>query len=245
VTPVPDRNGPSPPAEHAPPEFDQHGARYEAAMADAIGFAGQPHDVYIEAKGRKLLELAARHLSGRRPEVLDVGCGIGLTDRHLLGHVRSLHGVDVSEAMVKRAREANPEVDYRVYDGTRLPYEDDSFDLAFAICVLHHVAPAARPGLLRELRRVARPAGLVAVFEHNPWNPFTRRVVRQCVFDEDIELLSRRELAAGFRAAGLKVMDAEFIVLTPWRSRALEALERRLACIPLGAQYLVAGRPSG
>ena len=231
-------------ADRMRPEFDEHGAGYESAMADAIGFARRPHDVYIRAKKRKLLELAHRHLAAPRPDVLDVGCGIGLLDGHLRGRVGSLHGIDVSEAMVRRAREANPWVDYRVYDGVRLPHEDDRFDLVFAICVLHHVKPAARPGLLEEMRRVARPAGLVAVFEHNPWNPLTRKVVRDCAFDADVELLSKRELAAAFGGAGITVTDAEFILFTPWRTRALESCERRVARIPLGAQYFVAGRPA-
>jgi SAM-dependent methyltransferase len=208
-----------------PDGFDRVGPGYEAAVARSIRFAGRPHDVYTRAKVDALLRLARQRLTGTPARALDVGCGIGLADRHLMPYVDSLHGVDVSEAMVEQARLRNPGVEYRFYDGSVLPYDSEQFDLVFAICVLHHVEPEARGALLRELRRVARPGGLIAVFEHNPRNPLTRRVVHTC-------------------AAGVDVTDEEYLLVFPWRARLLQALERRLARVPLGAQYVVAGRPT-
>src|SRR5262249_59211928 len=94
--------------------------------------------------------------------------------------------------MVERATERNPWAIYSAYDtGEPLPYDEGSFDVAFAICVFHHVPPLERPALTAEMARVTRPGGLVAIFEHNPWNPLTRKAVRDCPFDEDAVLLSR------------------------------------------------------
>jgi SAM-dependent methyltransferase len=225
-----------------PAEFDRHGADYETTVDRAIAFAGQPHDVYLEAKAHKLLELLRRRLGSERVSVLDVGCGPGLVARHLSGRVSALHGVDVSEAMVERAREAVPDGEFQVSEPGRLPHEDARFDLTYAVCVLHHVPRGERPALLSEMRRVTRPGGLVVVFEHNPWNPLTRRVVRACDLDEGVELLTRREVVAGLRGAGLEVTDAEYLLFSPWRGARVERLERGLARVPLGAQYVVAGR---
>jgi SAM-dependent methyltransferase len=222
-------------------EFDRVGESYQAAVDEAISFAGQEHDFYLEAKARRLVELARRHLGPGRPTALDVGCGPGLFDRHVASAFE-LHGVDVSPAMVERARETNPGVEYAVSEERWLPHADGRFDLAFAVCVIHHVAAPDRLPLLREMRRVVRPGGLVAVFEHNPWNPLTRRVVRACAFDEGVELMPRRELAALLRAAGLDVAAGEYLLFFPWRARLLQALERNLTGLPLGAQYVVAGR---
>ena len=224
-------------------EFDRYRDTYEQTVDDAIGFVGQEHAFYVEAKARRLLELARRRLPGRELAALDVGCGPGLTDERLVGQVGSLHGVDVAEPMVERAREAVPGAMYDVYDGTRLPFEDASFDLTFAICVLHHVEPPDRAALVGELGRVTRPDGLVAVFEHNPLNPLTRRVVRNCEFDEGVELLGRRELTGLFARAGLDPLDVEYLLFFPWRGRVFAALEHVLRSLPLGAQYVVAGRP--
>ena len=221
-------------------EFDRYGETYEAAVEDAISFAGKEHDFYLEAKARRLLELTRRHLGTGRPSALDVGCGPGLFDRHL-GASLELHGVDPSPAMVERAGEVNPEGSYRVYDGRRLPFGDGELDVTFAVCVLHHVDPPDRPGLVAEMARVTRPGGLTLVFEHNPLNPLTRRVVRDCAFDEGVELLGRRELERLFRGAGLELLATEYLLFFPWR---MDALERRLTSLPLGAQYVVAGRPA-
>ena len=222
-------------------EFDRVGETYQAAVDEAISFAGQEHDFYLEVKARRLVELARRHLGPGRPAALDVGCGPGLFDRHVAAAFE-LHGVDVSPAMVEQARETNPEVGYAVSEPGRLPYDDGRFDLAFAVCVLHHVERADRLPLVRETARVVRPGGLVAVFEHNPLNPLTRRVVRDCAFDEDVELLPRRELEGLFRAAGLEEVSTHYLLFFPWRGRLFEAAERLLARLPLGAQYVVAAR---
>ena len=222
--------------------FDRDAADYESAVERAVAFAGQPHDVYLAAKARKLVEIARRRLGGNPQTALDVGCGTGRLDRHLLGSVGSLHGVDASAAMVERARQAVPEAEYAVAAGDALPFEDGRFDLSFAVCVLHHVGRDGRAQLVREMARVTRGGGLVVVFEHNPLNPLTRKVVRSCAFDEGVELLGRRETRALVEDAGLETTDGEYILFFPWRTRLVDALERPLAAVPLGAQYLVAAR---
>jgi SAM-dependent methyltransferase len=225
-----------------PAEFDRHGEDYETAVDSAIAFAGQKHEVYLEAKARKLLELARRRLGTAAATALDVGCGPGLVERLLSGRFAELHGVDVSEAMVALARERVPEAEFRVSSPDRLPYEDGRFDLVFTVCVLHHVQPGGRASLVAEMARVTRPGGLVVVFEHNPWNPLTRKVVRSCAFDEGVVLLTQREVAAALRATGLEITDAAYLLFSPWRGALVERAERALAKVPLGAQYVVAAR---
>jgi SAM-dependent methyltransferase len=221
-------------------EFDRHAHDYEQQIADALAFAGQPHERYLQAKVERLLHLARRRLGDRPIGALDVGCGTGLVDSRVRPHVRSLAGVDVSAEMVERASATNPDVHYHVSDGASLPHEDGSFDLTFAICVLHHVDPDERAQLVHEMKRVTRPGGLVAVFEHNPLNPLTRRVVKSIAFDEGVQLLGRGEVERAFRHAALDVTDAEYLLFTPWRR--LDRLERAVTWLPLGAQYVVAAR---
>ena len=94
---------------------------------------------------------------------------------------------------------------------------------------------------LAEMARVTRPGGIVAVFEHTPLNPVTRKVVRDCVFDENAVLLRACPLASRMRRAGLSVAEIRQILFLPVAAPAWLRLERRLlAKIPLGAQYFVA-----
>lgn len=215
---------------------------YERQVEEAIGFAGREHAFYLEAKARALLDLVDRRLRDRGPiRALDVGCGNGRFDS-MLDPIEELHGVDVSPEIVAAAAETVPRGRFEVADGTSLPFADDAYDLTFTVCTLHHVEPPQRPALMRELARVTRPGGLVVVFEHNPLNPLTRRVVRHVPFDEGVVLVGRRSLLGLTPSAGLTVEETRYILFFPWTRAPFAQLERRLAWLPAGAQYYVAAR---
>jgi SAM-dependent methyltransferase len=113
-------------------------------------------------------------------------------------------GTEVATEVLSLARAANPDVAYLGYDGQRLPFASKSFDLALAVCVMHHVPPAHWKDFLREMRRVLRQRGLAVVFEHNPLNPLTRYVVASLAMDADANLLSARMLRELMVQAGFK-----------------------------------------
>jgi SAM-dependent methyltransferase len=132
-----------------------------------------------------------------------------------------------------------PSARYTQFDGTTFPVDDEAFDLAFAVCVLHHVSPPERFQFASELRRVVRPGGVVAVFEHNPFNPLTRVAVSRCELDEGVALLRRRQSARLLADAGLRVEQRSYILFT--RSRRWSArVDRALRWCPAGAQHYVA-----
>ena len=176
----------------------------------------------------------------RELTILDIGCGVGVTDAFLIPEFGQVHGVDVTPGVIDEARAANPTADYQVYDGGRLPFDDASVDVAFAICVVHHVPPADWAAFASEMARVVRPGGLAMLFEHNPLNPLTRRAVNNCEFDEDAVLLGRRTAAGLLTGAGMRVAERKFIVFFPFGAQRLAPVERRLGWLPLGAQYYVA-----
>jgi SAM-dependent methyltransferase len=222
-------------------EFDRYGGRYEEAIAESIGFSGREHAFFLEAKAVRLLDLVRRRVGDpARVRALDVGCGAGTFDTFVAGALGALEGADVSTAMVEEARRRNPGVEYHVADAKSLPSPDGAFDLVLAVCVLHHVPPPERHGVVAELRRVTRPGGLVVVMEHNPLNPLTRLAVARCSFDEDVALLGLREARRRFRDVGLRPVEARYFLFLPWAGRLVTRLERGLARVPLGAQYYVA-----
>lgn len=218
---------------------------YREAVSESIAFSGADLDLFTRIKTDVLTELA-REVVGRPDQLayLDLGCGPGETDRFLERRVGKLAGVDVVPGMIERAQERNPWAEYRFYgDGDPIPYDDGAFDVCFAICVLHHVAHARRSGIVAEMKRVCRPGGMIALFEHNPLNPLTRKAVRGCKFDRDAELLGRRETARLLTDAGL-LPRRRYIEFFPRESGLLRRVEVRLRWLPLGAQYVVfAHRP--
>ena len=173
---------------------------------------------------------------------LDVGCGVGITDEFLIPKVGKVHGIDVAEGVLAKAREAHPEVNYTSFDGKRMPFNDNSFDVSFAMCVFHHVLPEHRQNLVEEMGRVTRNDGLIVIFEHNPLNVFTQIAVRRCPLDEDAILLRPSETVRLMNNSGVKFIERGYILLTPWEVRLLSIIEKTFKKFPLGAQYFVAAR---
>jgi SAM-dependent methyltransferase len=218
--------------------FDRWSDTYEAEVEHAIAFGGREHGFYLEAKVPLLLELARRAGPLDRVRALDVGCGHGAL-HPFLDRLPRLEGVDSSAAEIEAARGANPQVDYHVADARRLPFDDASFDFAFAVCVLHHVDRSDRPAAIGEMARVTRRGGIVAIVEHNPMNPLTRLVVARCAFDDNVELLRARVTRDLLRRARVEVDTAKYFLFFP--TVRLRRLEKRMSAVPLGAQYVVAG----
>jgi SAM-dependent methyltransferase len=146
--------------EHADPE------RY----ADLTGFRGEWRDLFWN---RDFLGLMAqRWRLGEVHEALDVGCGAGHWGRTVLSLLpasATLVGVDREPRFLELAREQaaarGPSPRLSLVEGTAeaLPFPDDRFDLVTCQMLLIHVADAE--AVLREMIRVTRPGGLVAVVE--------------------------------------------------------------------------------
>src|ERR1700744_6355541 len=104
------------------------------------------------------------HLA-RDARVLDVGCGpgtitAGLADPGPEGHGT---GIDAAQSVIEQAREAaggRDNLSFTTGDVYALDYPDASFDVVHAHQVLQHLGDPVRA--LREMRRVARPGGIVA-----------------------------------------------------------------------------------
>lgn len=224
-------------------DFNQTKESYRGQIEQTIAFAGQGLDFYTRVKAHYLRDVAAAALPHvKEPHLLDIGCGHGYIHPELRAAGFRITGVEVAQEVLPLAREANPGVEYRGYDGHHLPFEDHSFDVATAICVMHHVPPPQWPAFASEMRRILKPGGLAIVFEHNPWNPATRYVVASNEIDADAVLLSAPRLRSLLSDAGLTHVSSKSILFTPFAGRFFRELDKRLGWLPLGAQYYAMGR---
>jgi SAM-dependent methyltransferase len=221
--------------------FDSYRSNYRDVVQSSIDFSGLPHSFFMRAKADLLRELIVRHLGPKKPAMLDVGCGVGSFHPLLRGMVSRVSGIDVSSASIAQACADNCDVDYRAFDGRSFPYGDAAFDLATAICVLHHVAPDEWGYFINEMRRVVRPGGLICVIEHNPLNPLTRLAVARCEFDRDAVLVGAGKARKLMAAGGLRDIGARYFLLLPWEGTPARRIERALSNVPLGAQYAAFG----
>jgi SAM-dependent methyltransferase len=209
---------------------------YSAQVERAIGFVGASHDFFIRGKADWL----RRFLADKRiapNDTLDVGCGIGLLHRYLLGTGTKIIGTDVSSDALAEAKKRNPTADYHVYDGKILPFSSGSFDLVLAVTVMHHVPPDQWQEFVAEAARVLRPGGVFIVIEHNPLNPLTLYSVRKSELDFDA--LRARTVGKLMAQAGLKRCSRDYIFFTPFATT--QPIDRALRWFPLGAQYSAYG----
>lgn len=219
----------------APNVFDRVADAYDAEVQSAIRASGESVAYFAELKAR----IAARELGPGG--ILDFGCGVGNLARALTDRIpgAAITGCDTSADSLAVARTRAPGLAFSHLPGAVLPFEAGSFDAVTAACVFHHIEPDDRPAWMRELARVLRPGGRLLLFEHNPYNPLTRRVVRNVSFDAGVSLLTRRAAHALVRAAGLRVARSYYYFFFPRVLAWLRPAEPALGWLPLGGQYVV------
>lgn len=125
----------------APAAYDSHVGRYGAELARGlIGLAG----------------VAAND------EVLDVGCGTGLLTAELASVVvpANLAALDPSEPFAAACRRRVPGADVRVGRAEQIPFDQASFDAVLTQLVVNFMSDPETG--VREMRRVARPGGVIA-----------------------------------------------------------------------------------
>jgi SAM-dependent methyltransferase len=131
-------------------------------------FLATQGDGYERTMGRWSRQLALPFLdfvgTADGDRVLDVGCGTGhlsfaVARRSGAGEVR---GIDVALPYIEHARRHNqdPRLVFEVADACALPFPERSFDRVLSLLVLHFVPQADQA--IAEMRRVARPGGVVA-----------------------------------------------------------------------------------
>jgi len=117
---------------------------------------------FFDSAEREVSLARKKAVLGPHVRTLDIGCGIGRIENAIHGEVHSIVGVDVSEEMLKRARDKvrAPNVSFQAVDGQSLNgIESEQFDLCLSFMVLQHIPRAAVANYIREVGRVLKPGG--------------------------------------------------------------------------------------
>lgn len=230
-------------------EFDRHAATYDGGLDNPVKrLVGSSADQFIAVKTRWLLRREPALKRGGLA-VLDYGCGAGDLMRVLAaqGARADFTGCDVSGGMLAEAGRRwpaafGPVPALALQDGAATPFADGRFDVVTISAVLHHVPPAERPAVYRELGRVLKPGGRIYVFEHNPRNPLVRWVIARTPIDANAILLDAREVRHGLLDSARYELETDYLMFMPPGLAFLAPVDRTLAWLPLGAQYVVAAR---
>lgn len=159
--------------------------------------------------------------SGAAPDdvVLDVACGPGLVACAFARAARHVTGIDLTPAMLERAREVAQEqsvtnVEWRCGDILPLPFVASTFSLVVSRFAFHHFPEPAR--VLGEMRRVCRPGGRVVVADllASP-DPVKAAAFHRMEILRDpshARALTLAELRDVFRAQGFEARESRYAI---------------------------------
>ncbi|MBZ5612287.1 MAG: class I SAM-dependent methyltransferase [Acidobacteriia bacterium] len=222
---------PSNVAERMRSDWNQR-AREDANYYVAFGGRDQDEDAFL-ATAADVLRLIERELkrlpqNGATWRALEIGCGPGRLMKPLSRHFAEIHGVDVSDEMIRLARERLRDIPHarvQAVESARLAqFAAESFDFIYSYAVFQHI-PSRNVVLeyMRETRRLLKPGGVF----HGQFNGLPHASVPDTwsgvVFTAD-------EIRAFTRENGLQLLNLDGVdtqyMWTTWRKPATQESSR-------------------
>lgn len=131
---------------------------------------GTTRSTFLDTPQARINEFTAQHMRILQEymqsysKVLDVGCGWGRMSLPISKMCAEYIGVDFIPELIDKAKESLPELDFRVVDARKLPFEDASFDLIVSVTTLSSFANNFDQ-ILAEFKRVLVPSGKILFLE--------------------------------------------------------------------------------
>ncbi|MFX0126217.1 MAG: class I SAM-dependent methyltransferase [Candidatus Hodarchaeota archaeon] len=102
-------------------------------------------------------------------KLLDIGFGNAAIAEFFIRKGVEVSGIEVNENQVKMARERIPNGQFLLYNGTKIPFDDSSFDSIILNDILEHISYEDIEILLPEIKRVLKPGGFIYISVMNRW----------------------------------------------------------------------------
>jgi ubiquinone/menaquinone biosynthesis C-methylase UbiE len=171
-------------------------------------------------------------------KMVEIGCGIGRLTRHFARRFKEVHGIDVSEEMIKRARENLSEsknVSLHVGNGHDLScFEDGSFDFVFSYITFQHIPIVAITlKYIREVGRVLRNGGHFYFQVNNTPISIRSRLRLRSRIGSFVNRLPKKRKLAKATATGPKDLDHP-----AWCGSRVSVEEVRQACLSANLEII-------
>jgi SAM-dependent methyltransferase len=226
-------------------EFDLLADEYRVQHKQNVAITGESPEYFSEYKIADLTEwLNRKNLPANK--ILDFGSGIGNSLPYFRKYFpeSEISCADVSARSIEIAQSRFPGQENYVLIDQNIQLPTASQDVVFSACVFHHIPHEDHQHWLTELRRVTKPGGLLAIYEHNPLNPLTVRAVNTCPLDVNARLIRSTGMCKRALASGWDGAQVDYKLFFPSSLAALRPMERYLEWFGLGAQYrMVARKP--
>jgi SAM-dependent methyltransferase len=218
-------------------DFNQYADVYEKTLEEDLKFFGEENSYFAEYKIKLVKDL----LNSSPVNILEYGCGIGRNVRFFKQYFpdANVEACDISDKSLEVAKKENPNVKFHLINDKFINENTGKHDLIFVSCVFHHIEPSFRNEAITNISKLLKSKGSLFIFEHNPYNPVTLKIVKDCVWDADAILLKPKETKELISYAGLKLVKMEYTLFFPAFLKSLRFMENYLKFIPMGGQYFV------
>jgi len=147
-----------------------------------FGKLAEQYDSLRPAYPKHITSLIYGAITSKKPLILDLGCGTGISTRQL-AHKKSsvVIGCDIDGKMLKAAlRYKKSNISYKRAAAEKLPFPDDKFDVVTSFIAFHWFM---NKEAVHEIRRVLKPHGLFFVVQP-----------RFASFQKDFRIMLEREI---------------------------------------------------
>lgn len=176
-----------------------------------------------------------KRISPPPQRILDFGCGIGLQSLLLARIGYDVYGLETVEDKSlddflkgraeshKKSREESMEnvwrvirnkkkIQFKFYDGTKIPFSNEFFDIVFAYAVVEHIPPVEVPHIVKELYKVVKPNGLFYIFQLPQRTSYTEFIARTLGIEShpylwDIQTITKLLSETGFHVIFSEKVD--------------------------------------
>lgn len=144
-------------------EKNTHPSTIKAFTSEWIRF-GTSSISHIDLPGKQYFDILAESELLPNAKVLDIGCGSGRWSRYVSDKVNSIDALDPSDSIFHSARINRDKKNIRFTQASIdcIPFEDESFDLALCLGVIHHMPNPAEA--LKKIAAKLKPEGKLLLY---------------------------------------------------------------------------------
>lgn len=146
--------------------------------------------------------------------VLDLACGGGFYSRKVALAGCKVEAIDISPSVIELAKKYNshPHITYRVANGEKLPFSNDSFDKAFSVSSIEHFSNDV--GAFKELHRVLKKQGVLVTSVDSFDYPGVSDAVKKAHAKQHhvAHFYTKKELLDRLKKAGFSVTESTYIL---------------------------------
>lgn len=206
---------------------------YNRLRKEQYGFAGQPQ-YFDKIRADYINKYLDIYFPKINLNILEAGCG----QSHINKFINKNHkiiGIDLSFKMLLKHTNKNRLLNSDIFN---LPFQHNSIDIILLINTLHHLNRKKISMLFSEFKRIIRKDGIILICEHNPYNPVTQIIFKNCSFDKGCKLLSPSAIKKICIETKINYLKTDFILFFPENLKLFIGFERYLNKIPFGVQYI-------